>query len=341
MKNKMIKKTIIISIFILVTLFVYSFKSISKAEINATDSVNVNLTVNANSTSGRGGSLLVLPPPEEEVFIPPPENPDNLKATSEISGVDLSWSNPKIEDFSYVRIIRNEDKFRSDPFVGKLIYEGKGEDIIDKEVIPGKEYFYVLFTRTKNGNFSSGSAVSVKTFEFIKKPIKDTKFVDGKILEPETEQPELLSKDEPPIYSVRQLKQKVERLNEKKPVPVNSTQNIIIDTDQIAEEGDYLKVTGPKEETLGKYMFSFNENSGRYESVIPPLKTEGLHKITIYRYKINTPEVLDKGSLFVSYFTEEIPQKDKTCEGFECNIIEYIKYAFLLTILFLIFKITI
>jgi len=326
----MSKKT---TIFIFVFAIFFLFLSINNiyAQTSANDAVGVSLTIiDAPAQASGSVPLYILQPPKKEPFIPPVDNPSELKAIVKVEGVDLSWSNPESEDFSYIRLVRNEDRFHSDPFLGKLIYEGKGESILDRDVIPDKEYFYTLFNRNDDGNFSSGSAVSVKTFVFVKKPIT----IETPI------QPEVKSKDIAPVYRVRQLKQKVQPLNEKEVVMVNSIQNIIVDTDEVAEDGDYLKIIGPNGETLGQHIFSFNENSGRYESVIPPLKIEGIYNITIYRYNNNNPEVLSKGSLSVLNIIEETKKED-TCKGIGCNIIEYIKYAFVLTILFLIFKITI
>ena len=89
-----------------------------------------------------------------------PLNPRNVKATADISGITITWENPPDKNFSYVRIMRHEDRFRGNPFLGKLIYEGSEERFLDKNVVPGKKYYYTLFSRDTNGDYSSGVGVS-------------------------------------------------------------------------------------------------------------------------------------------------------------------------------------
>ncbi|PJC01761.1 MAG: hypothetical protein CO072_00085, partial [Candidatus Huberarchaeum crystalense] len=83
-----------------------------------------------------------------------PLSPRNLRASSDISGITITWENPPDENFSYIRMMRHEDRFKGNPFSGKLIYEGREEKFLDKNVISGKKYFYVLFAKDVLGNFS-------------------------------------------------------------------------------------------------------------------------------------------------------------------------------------------
>lgn len=340
MTKFMIRKIILILIFaIFFTPYFENNTSVKAATGN--DTVQVNLTVNANTSSGgvpTPGAVLPIPPPQQETFIPPVDNPNNSRAIAGTGGIYLYWSNPKSLNFSYVRIMRHEDRFHSDPFVGKLVYEGREEAFFDKGVVLDKEYFYVLFSRDNRGNLSSGSAVSVRTLPSVKiPPVPPADAKDDKIINEEiVDEKEVESVVKAPTYLVRQPKQKVQLLSQKNPVIITTDKNITIDTDKTADQGDYLKVTGPKGETLGKYLFSFNQNSDRYEAVIPPLKNKGEYKVTIYRYDGNTPEVLSRGVLYVSGQTPQIEEKGDICNSFSCKVIPYIKYIIASTISLLI-----
>ena len=279
----------------------------------------------AQRTTSSGSKISRPPPPIPIEDIIPPQNPWNVKAIVIASGIILSWLNSPDEDFSYIRIMRNEDHFHSDPFSGKLIYEGNKQYFFDKNVLAGTKYFYTLFSRDTTGNFSSGSAASAIAFYFIKTPTAPA--LIGNFI------------NSLPQYMVHQYNQKVKPLSYIIPVVVNNTDNITIDTGTINYSDDFLTVVGPAGEDLGQYMFSFNKNSGRYESIIPPLPNTGTYTITIFGYKDNNPEILSKGLLFVSI--SAIPKieqiKESFCNTFNSNVILYIGYLlFLLAPLFLL-----
>ena len=280
----------------------------------------------AQRTTSSGSKISRPPPPIPIEDIIPPQNPLKVQAVVNVNGIALSWLNPPDEDFSYIRIMRNGDRFHSDPFSGKLIYEGAKQYFFDKNVVAGTKYFYTLFSRDTTGNFSSGSAVSAIAFSFIKIPIPS--IPTGDFVGPL------------PKYMVHQYNQKVKPFSNTMPAVVNNIDNITIDTEIMIYSDDYLMVTGPRGENLGQYMFSFNKDSGRYESIIPPLQNTGTYTITIFRYKDNNPEVISKGLLFVSMSAiQKIEQlKESFCNTFNSDIILYIIYLLLLLAPLLILK---
>ena len=91
----------------------------------------------------------------------PPANPTNVKAYSGPSGITLSWDNPIDEDFDYIRVMKNLDRYYGSPFVGNLVYEGRGTYFLDSKVKENKKYFYSLFSRDRAGNYSSGSLIDI------------------------------------------------------------------------------------------------------------------------------------------------------------------------------------
>ncbi len=83
-------------------------------------------------------------------------NVSSFKAIPTQSTINLSWNNPKDPNFGEVRIIRNPNFFPSDYLDGKVVYQGKGESFIDSDVESGETYYYTLFVKDINGNYSSG-----------------------------------------------------------------------------------------------------------------------------------------------------------------------------------------
>jgi|GEM_PF-3127834 len=105
-----------------------------------------------------------------EIPLSPPEHlPQNISGLtvesattthSQIQNV-LRWTNPDESDISGVRVVRSPFGFPKDPLDGKVVYEGAGETAIDT-FDPGdvKTYFYTVFVKGKNGEYSSGSVAT-------------------------------------------------------------------------------------------------------------------------------------------------------------------------------------
>lgn len=93
--------------------------------------------------------------------ITPPGNVTKLEATSTDAGIIVSWDNPKDLDFDYVRVMRNDDRYYGSPFLGYLVYEGRGTYFNDSEVVAGRRYYYSVFSRDRAGNYSSGAMINI------------------------------------------------------------------------------------------------------------------------------------------------------------------------------------
>jgi hypothetical protein len=79
---------------------------------------------------------------------------------------------------------------------------------------------------------------------------------------------------------------------------------------------------------VGQYLFSFNVDSGRYQSVIPPLEKKGFYNVKIYRYKDNMQTIISEGSLEVR---ENTPLKtEKSYDYLHLNFFSYYVYIILL-----------
>ncbi|HAS80903.1 MAG: Fibronectin type III domain protein [Candidatus Nomurabacteria bacterium GW2011_GWE1_32_28] len=230
-----------------------------------------------------------------------PLSPRNVKTSADISGINITWENPPDENFLYVRIMRHEDRLRGDPTLGKLIYEGTKEKFLDKNVIAGKKYYYVLFARDNQKRFSGG--VGVSQIAYSDKEIdEETKKEELEETTTETLETEIKTTEN---FFVHQYNQIVELLTDIKSITIDKNKNTVIDTNVKTFSDDLIIVTNEKGEVIGQYLFSFNSDSGRYEGVIPPLEKSETYTIKIYRYKENILTKINEGSLFVEEKTTQ------------------------------------
>jgi hypothetical protein len=92
----------------------------------------------------------------------PPLVPLHLVATPYPTNITLTWQNPPDVDFDYVRLVRNFVGGNTNPLTGRLVYEGSGQYAVDADVVPFQLYFYTLFARDINGNFSQPAEASAR-----------------------------------------------------------------------------------------------------------------------------------------------------------------------------------
>ncbi len=213
-----------------------------------------------------------------------PSGPRNVKASADVSGITISWQNPTDNNFSYIRIMRHEDRFRGDPFLGKLVYEGNKEIFLDKNVAEGKKYFYVLFSRDSGGNFSTGTGVSQVAYSS-KTP------TPGVEIPPEV----FISEN----FFVYQYNQQAEILTNAKAITIENNKSTVVDTNIKTLPDDWMEVIDQEGKVVGQYLFSFNADSKRYQSVIPPLGSAGIYTVKIHRYKDNVLTTISEGTLQV------------------------------------------
>ncbi len=254
-----------------------------------------------------------------------PSNPRNLDISSDIPGITIFWQNPPDENFSYVRIMRYEDHFRGNPFLGKLVYEGSEEKFLDKNVIKGKRYFYALFSRDNEGNFSSGVAISETAYSAKKIPVQT---------QIETKPQKAVTTE---IFFAYQYNQQVEPLSNVKTIIIDGDKSTIIDTNTKTLPDDWMKITNQEGEIVGQYLFSFNKDSKRYQSVVSPLEKAGTYRVEIYRYKDNVPTIISEGSLYVKEVVTPTVEKFYG-EIYSSYLIYIIILIFILILLFLLSK---
>ncbi len=251
-----------------------------------------------------------------------PLNPLNVKTSADISGIHITWQNPPDPDFSYIRIMRHEDHFRGNPFLGKLVYEGSAEKFLDKNVVPGKKYFYSVFSRNIYGDFSSGVGVSEIAYspEKIPEETKPGETPTGEKI------PEIIPTTIPvENFFAHQYNQLVEPLLNTKRISLEDKKSTVIDTNEKTFDDDWMQILDSDDKVIGQYLFSFNRDSGRYQAVIPPLEKKGIYKIKIYRYKDDgTTKIISQGVLSVDK-NSEITAKETPSFSFFSYFVNYLK----------------
>lgn len=238
-----------------------------------------------------------------------PLSPRSSTISASPSGISLSWENPPDENFSYVRIMRHDDRFSGDPFTGKLIYEGTAETFLDANVVPGKKYFYVIFSRDNTGTFSSGTGLSITAFsdkeiapEQIPPTTVPTEETPPTLVPPVETPPQITPLPlifRPQTFFIYQYNETVEPLTNEKILTIQSSQSTIIDTDIKTRSDDWIEVINEDGKVVGRYLFLFNSDSNRFQSVIPPFEKSGKYTVKIYRYLDNAPMVISQGTLLV------------------------------------------
>lgn len=95
---------------------------------------------------------------EPKLELPP--NVENFRVVPKESELILSWQNPVVESFHYVRVVRSEKYFPAEPKEGLVVYEGTGEAAVDSRVEYETKYFYAAYVYDKSGKISSGALAS-------------------------------------------------------------------------------------------------------------------------------------------------------------------------------------
>lgn len=95
---------------------------------------------------------------KDEISVQAIPNVSWFRAESTGLDVNLSWINPRFEDFSYVRLVRSHLGFPRYPQDGAIVYQGSGQSFVDKNIFTQfSPVYYTAFVYDKNGNISSGA----------------------------------------------------------------------------------------------------------------------------------------------------------------------------------------
>lgn len=126
------------------------------ATATTTDVASTTSQTTTPSTGFTGGSRRQLVP--DDYFLPIAVS--NLRAISGINRIVLQWDNPLDDHFVSVRIIRSEKGFPQDAYDGVLVFAGRGNLFIDRDVSIDRNYYYGVFA-VYSGDVLAAPAVVV------------------------------------------------------------------------------------------------------------------------------------------------------------------------------------
>lgn len=232
----------------------------------------------------REGTFFTFPLSQEGV-----PNATLFKAASRERDIQLSWNNPEFAEFDGVRLVKSPFFYPGDPNDGEVVFEGSGEGYVDAEVEVGKTYYYTLFVKSENGEYSSGSvAQTTITLPGEPEPL------------PPEEEPELPSGPfvHPDIASLSFLD--FEFIQEGilltsfsgNVIAIDGRENLTVslDYDKVPEVLKTIVITlvSPDDETqVFSFLLRVNEDRSAYSATIGPLGRSGIYeaRIAVLDYK--------------------------------------------------------
>jgi hypothetical protein len=244
----------------------------------------VNLLGKSNSLENQVFRTLYLPDTT------PPGNPTNVVANSIQTGITISWENPKDEDLDYIHVMRSTDRYYGSPYIGHLVYEGKGNYFTDSDVKNGTKYFYTLFSRDRAGNYSSGSMVDI---------VYNNTSGDnwGTTLTPE-EKVETATSN----YVVTQGSSTYD-FKMGSTISLDGGISIGLKTNyssDIKNDDIWVEIRNSDKINTGEYFFSRIKDKDGYINVLIPPLAGGYYGVTIHRYNNNQPQIVNYGGFQVS-----------------------------------------
>ncbi len=246
--------------------------------------------------------------------ITPPANPTNIKASSNPYGITVSWRNPGDADFDYVRVMRNTDRYNGSPYSGSLVYEGRGVYFTDTKVKVGERYFYSLFSRDKNENYSSGTMISIiykKDGSVVVGGEKETPTTGGGelVIEPASGIKYLVTQDSS-YYDFS--------LGGTFNLSGDSAINIKTNYPTTSLTDDFwLQISDRSGDVVGQYFFSRNrDKDGFITANIPYFDKGGYYSVSVYKYSNKYTRIINQGGFdinkAVSVGASSEPSKDYT-----------------------------
>ena len=142
-----------------------AFYGVSHSQVitGLSEGLTYKLRINASSANGvstyRDVSFTTILPISE---VGPLPNPTDFVAIAKTKTIDLSWTNPTDPRFNDVRIVRTEGFYPIDQYDGIPLYEGDSESFIDTTAKPGVTYYYAIFSRDRDLNYSSGALAQAR-----------------------------------------------------------------------------------------------------------------------------------------------------------------------------------
>lgn len=212
----------------------------------------------------------------------PTANVSNFTARTQDGAIFLDWNNPTDPDFDFVRVVRSTRFYPRDPQDGQVVYEERGEQEKDTNVIAGQTYYYTAFARDTDGNYSSGAVVSARIVAEGGAPLPPELPFDGfppsSDSYPEFEKLTVL--DFEFIQNGKKLPYSLGTVT----IDGNANLTISLDYDKVPEVLKTIGITLQDPEDP-KQVFAFllrvNNDKSAYEATIAPLKKSATYQFGI------------------------------------------------------------
>ncbi len=233
-------------------------------------------------------------------------------------GIAITWNNPSAINFDVVRIVRSTKFYPSDPTDGKIIFEGRGDNFVDKNIQEEVVYYYTIFARDTRGVYSSGSVTKTSvrrdavqtpvTGQIVlvvpaDKKINSLQFSDFDFYQ----DGKLLFREKDIVYADAQKGIAISVLYKKLPDALK-TMLVIIKSQEDSQKIIAFLLRADKEKTM-------------YQGAIAPVEIDDMYQIEIFLFDYKNQELKKiTGSLLAQiYIKEEVARKK------ENTILGYIK----------------
>ena len=257
----------------------------------------------------QGQTFSTQKPPEGAL----PLNVISFSVVPDEYSIFLKWQNPPTENFAGVRVVRREQSYPRDPLEGKVVYEGRGTRATDTNTLEGEQYYYTIFVKDKEGNYSSGAVGQGRLLRSRK---------DAPSMETSTSAPKSIFRREAPWNRFMEMLtlRDFEFRQDGKLIPWNKT-SIIIDALKNFEVSiQYEKISGPsriiiiglqdtvRDKTVHTFLLRANDRRQAYEGIMSQLGQKGEYnlKIKVLTSKNDEIKILDGVLISKIFFPERI-----------------------------------
>ena len=267
----------------------YDFRHSTKID-NLNPNTNYFFKIEVTDGIGRTKTLEGFFQTEQGAQEPILTNVTNFRAIPQEKSIALSWKNPSSPTFDSVRIIRSDKFFPRDINDGEIVYEGSDKKYQDSNVVVGVTYYYSIFAKDTNGNYSSGALAQarIKPKGEPSKPATTTDpFIDIPVLT--NVHPQI---SELKITDFDFIQSSIKLVNIGTGVVIDGSKNLTISLDygKVPEILKTIAITlvDPKDSTqVFPFLLRINKEKTAYEATLAPLGRSGTYqmKIIILDYK--------------------------------------------------------
>ena len=235
-------------------------------------------------------------------------NVTDFRAIPKENSIALSWKNPSSPVFDSVRIVRSDKFFPRDILDGSTIFEGSLENYQDQDVVVGVTYYYSIFAKDSDGNYSSGvlAQARIKPAGEIGGPATSTDpFIDIPVL---MNVHPAISKLTISDFDFIQSSIKLENTGTGVVIDGSKNLTISLNYNKVPEILKTIAITliDPDDSTqVFPFLLRVNKDKTAYDATLAPLGKSGTYKmkITVLDYKNQGLKKID-GSLKAFVFDQ-------------------------------------